>query len=100
MEKETTYLEAIREAMWEEMKTDDSVFILGEDVGVYGGAFKATQGFLQEFQKIILGKTHQSAVAEGGDIRVAGGIRYQGLFTETVVGSQFGYRSFTACRRS
>ncbi len=47
--KETTYLEAIREALWEEMKTDDSVFILGEDVGVYGGAFKITEGFLDEF---------------------------------------------------
>ena len=47
--RETTYLEAIREALWEEMKTDDSVFILGEDVGVYGGAFKITEGFLDEF---------------------------------------------------
>jgi len=47
--KETTYLEAIREALWEEMKTDEKVFILGEDVGVYGGAFKITQGFLEEF---------------------------------------------------
>ncbi len=47
--KETTYLEAIREALWEEMKTDESVFILGEDIGTYGGAFKITEGFLKEF---------------------------------------------------
>jgi 2-oxoisovalerate dehydrogenase E1 component beta subunit len=47
--KETTYLEAIREAMSEEMRRDDRVFILGEDVGVYGGAFKITEGFLDEF---------------------------------------------------
>jgi 2-oxoisovalerate dehydrogenase E1 component beta subunit len=47
--KETTYLEAIREAMAEEMRRDDRVFILGEDVGVYGGAFKITEGFLDEF---------------------------------------------------
>jgi 2-oxoisovalerate dehydrogenase E1 component beta subunit len=47
--KETTYLEAIREALWEEMKADESVFILGEDIGAYGGAFKITEGFLKEF---------------------------------------------------
>lgn len=47
--RETTYLEAIREAMAEEMRRDDRVFILGEDVGVYGGAFKITEGFLDEF---------------------------------------------------
>lgn len=47
--KETTYLEAIREAMAEEMRADESVFILGEDIGVYGGAFKITEGFLDEF---------------------------------------------------
>jgi len=47
--KETTYLEAIREALWEEMKTDESVFVLGEDIGAYGGAFKITDGFLEEF---------------------------------------------------
>jgi len=45
----TTYLEAIRHAMWAEMKADESVFIMGEDVGVYGGAFKITEGFLDEF---------------------------------------------------
>ncbi len=47
--EETTYLEAIRQALWEEMKTDDSVFLLGEDIGAYGGAFKITEGFLEEF---------------------------------------------------
>ena len=47
--RETTYLEAIRDAMREEMLRDDSVFILGEDVGRYGGAFKITEGFLDEF---------------------------------------------------
>ncbi len=47
--KETTYLEAIREAMLEEMREDETVFILGEDIGAYGGAFKVTEGFLDEF---------------------------------------------------
>lgn len=45
----TTYIKAIRDAMFEEMKRDENVFILGEDVGILGGAFKATEGFLQEF---------------------------------------------------
>ncbi len=44
-----TYLEAIRQGLWEEMETDDRVFLLGEDIGVYGGAFKVTAGFLDRF---------------------------------------------------
>jgi 2-oxoisovalerate dehydrogenase E1 component beta subunit len=44
-----TLLEAIRQGLWEEMERDPSVFILGEDVGVYGGAFKMTEGFLGKF---------------------------------------------------
>ena len=43
----TTYLEAIRQGIWEEMERDESVFILGEDVGTYGGAFKVTAGMLK-----------------------------------------------------
>ena len=46
---EVTYLEAIKQGMLEEMRRDDGVYILGEDVGVYGGAFKVTAGFLDEF---------------------------------------------------
>jgi hypothetical protein len=42
-----TYLEAIRLAMLEEMQTDERVFVIGEDVGSYGGAFRVTQGFLE-----------------------------------------------------
>jgi 2-oxoisovalerate dehydrogenase E1 component beta subunit len=44
-----TYLEAIRLAMLEEMRRDPRVFVLGEDVGAYGGAFRVTAGFLDEF---------------------------------------------------
>lgn len=44
-----TYLEAIRQGLWEEMEADESVFILGEDVGRYGGAFKLTEGFQERF---------------------------------------------------
>lgn len=45
----TTYIEAISQGMWEEMERDPSVFLLGEDIGAYGGAFKATKGFLEHF---------------------------------------------------
>ena len=44
---EITYLEAIREALFEEMERDPNVFCLGEDIGAYGGAFKVTEGLLE-----------------------------------------------------
>ncbi|HEX4021646.1 MAG TPA: alpha-ketoacid dehydrogenase subunit beta [Acidobacteriaceae bacterium] len=44
-----TYLEAIRQGLWEEMERDSSVLVMGEDVGVYGGAFKVTEGFVHRF---------------------------------------------------
>ena len=47
--REITYLEAIREAMTQEMRQNDDVYILGEDVGVYGGAFGVTKGMIEEF---------------------------------------------------
>jgi len=46
---QATYLVAIAEALWEEMERDERVYILGEDVGVYGGAFKVTEGFINRF---------------------------------------------------
>jgi len=49
MSKELSYLDAIREALAEEMRRDPKVFVLGEDVGAYGGAFGATQGLYEEF---------------------------------------------------
>jgi len=49
MGKELSYLEAIREALAEEMRRDPNVFVLGEDVGPYGGAFGVTQGLYEEF---------------------------------------------------
>src|SRR3977135_214538 len=49
MPKELTYVEAIREALAEEMRRDPKVFVLGEDVGEYGGAFGVTQGLFHEF---------------------------------------------------
>ena len=47
--RELTYLEAVREAMVQEMRLDDRVFLIGEDVGVYGGAFGVSMGMIDEF---------------------------------------------------
>ena len=47
--REITYLEAIREAMTQEMERDETVFLIGEDVGVYGGAFQVSNGMLEQF---------------------------------------------------
>ncbi len=44
-----TYLEAIRQGIWEEMERDPSVFCIGEDIGIYGGAFKVTEGLIDRF---------------------------------------------------
>ena len=52
MSKELSYLEAIREALAEEMRRDGKVFVLGEDVGAYGGAFGVTQGLYAEFGEL------------------------------------------------
>ena len=46
---EKTYLQAISDGLRQEMRRDDRVFVIGEDVGVYGGAFKVTLGFQEEF---------------------------------------------------
>lgn len=47
--REITYAEAIREAMSQRMRADEDVFIMGEDIGIYGGAFGVTNGMLEEF---------------------------------------------------
>jgi 2-oxoisovalerate dehydrogenase E1 component beta subunit len=59
-----TYLEAIRLAMLEEMERDSRVFVLGEDVGIYGGAFRVTAGFLEKFgeKRVIDTPISESAI--------------------------------------
>ena len=44
-----TYREALREAMTEEMERDDSIFLMGEEVGHYQGAYKVSEGMLERF---------------------------------------------------
>ena len=49
VEHEVTYLEAISEALDEEMARDERVFLMGEDIGPYGGAFRITEGFQKKY---------------------------------------------------
>ncbi len=72
----TTYLEAIREGIWEEMERDPNVFLIGEDIGVYGGAFKVTAGFLDRFgeRRVI-----DTPIAESAIVGAAIGASLMGL---------------------
>jgi pyruvate dehydrogenase E1 component beta subunit len=63
-----TYLEAVREALWQEMERDERVFIIGEDVGVYGGAFGVTRGMYEAFGE---GRVIDTPISEYG---IAGAI--------------------------
>ena len=71
-----TVVEAIRDAMFEEMRRDPNVFILGEDVGVRGGVFLATQGFVEEFgeHRVI-----DTPLAEASIVGIALGASFKGL---------------------
>ena len=71
-EKSLTLIEAIREGIWEEMTADDSVFVIGEDVGAYGGAFKLTEGFIDHFGAERMIDTPISEAAIVGAVRAAG----------------------------
>lgn len=71
-----TYIEAISKGMWEEMERDESVFMLGEDIGVYGGAFKATKGFLEKFGEW---RVIDTVIAESAIVGAAIGAALTGL---------------------
>jgi len=64
--REITYLEAVREALVQEMRRDSDVFLLGEDIGVYGGAFGVTRGLLEEFGPERIRETPISEAAIAG----------------------------------
>ena len=74
---ETTYVEAIRQGIWEEMERDDSVFVMGEDVAVYGGAFKITKGMLEHFgeRRVIDTPLSESAIVGAGTGAAIKGLR-------------------------
>jgi 2-oxoisovalerate dehydrogenase E1 component beta subunit len=71
-----TYLEAIRQALGEEMARDDRVFILGEDVGAYGGAFKVTEGLQERFGE---SRVVDTPISETAIVGSAIGASYMGM---------------------
>ncbi len=85
-----TYLEAIRQGLWEEMERDPSVFVIGEDIGVYGGAFKVTAGMLEEFGE---DRVIDTPISESAIVGAAIGAALMGM--RPVVEMQF--MDFIAC---
>jgi 2-oxoisovalerate dehydrogenase E1 component beta subunit len=73
---ETTYLEAIRSALFEEMERDENVFCLGEDVGAYGGAFKVTEGLADRFG---LERVIDTPISESAIVGAAAGAAHMGM---------------------
>jgi 2-oxoisovalerate dehydrogenase E1 component beta subunit len=73
---EVTYLEAIRQALFEEMARDDNVFCLGEDIAAYGGAFKVTEGLLERFgaNRVI-----DTPISEAAIVGAAAGAAHLGM---------------------
>ena len=85
-----TYLQAISSALRDEMRRDTSVFLLGEDIGAFGGAFKITQGFLEEFgpERVI-----DTPISESGFVGAACGAATAGF--RPVV--EFQFIDFISC---
>ncbi len=81
---EITYVEAIREGIWEELVRDDSVIVIGEDVGTYGGAFRVTAGMLDEFGP---NRVLDTPVSESAIVGAATGAAMMGM--KPVVEMQF-----------
>ncbi|HEU4878124.1 MAG TPA: alpha-ketoacid dehydrogenase subunit beta [Gemmatimonadaceae bacterium] len=73
---EITYLEAIREGLAEEMERDKNVFILGEDIGAYGGAFKVTEGLQAKFGE---SRVLDTPISEAAIIGAAAGAAHMGM---------------------
>ena len=85
-----TYLEAIRRGIWEEMERDPAVFCIGEDIGVYGGAFKVTEGFLERFgpERIL-----DTPIAESAIVGAAFGAALTGMRPV----AEFQFMDFIGC---
>jgi pyruvate/2-oxoglutarate/acetoin dehydrogenase E1 component len=73
---ELTYLQAISDGLREEMRADESVFCLGEDIGAFGGAFKVTDGFVEEFGA---DRVWDTPLAENAIVGAAVGAAVEGL---------------------
>ncbi|HUF05691.1 MAG TPA: alpha-ketoacid dehydrogenase subunit beta [Aridibacter sp.] len=75
-DKTSTLLEAIREGIREEMSRDESVFIIGQDVGPYGGAFKVTEGLIDQFGP---GRVIDTPISEAAIVGAACGAALMGM---------------------
>jgi pyruvate/2-oxoglutarate/acetoin dehydrogenase E1 component len=82
--KPVTFLEAIREGIWEEMERDEKVFLMGEDIGAYGGAFKVTEGMQERFGQL---RVIDTPISETGFTGAAAGAAHMGM--RPVVEMQF-----------
>ncbi|MBA2669986.1 MAG: alpha-ketoacid dehydrogenase subunit beta [Gemmatimonadetes bacterium] len=82
--KPVTFLEAIREGIWEEMERDEKVFLMGEDIGAYGGAFKVTEGMQERFGQL---RVLDTPISETGFTGAAAGAAHMGM--RPVVEMQF-----------
>ena len=87
---QATYLEAIRQGIWEEMERDPTVFCIGEDIGVYGGAFKVTDGFIHRFgsERVI-----DTPIAESAIVGAAYGASLTGMRPV----AEFQFMDFISC---
>jgi pyruvate/2-oxoglutarate/acetoin dehydrogenase E1 component len=87
---QATYLEAIRQGLWEEMESDPTVFCIGEDIGIYGGAFKVTDGFVHHFgpERVI-----DTPIAESAIVGAAFGAALTGMRPV----AEFQFMDFIGC---
>src|SRR5437879_7015834 len=85
-----TYIEAIRQGIWEEMEKDPTVFCIGEDIGIYGGAFKVTDGFIDRFgpERVI-----DTPIAESAIVGAAFGAALTGMRPV----AEFQFMDFIGC---
>ncbi len=86
----TTYIEAIRQGLLEEMRRDPDVFLIGEDIGAFGGAFKATDGLMEEFGPL---RVVDTPIAEAGFTGLSIGASMMGM--RPVV--EFQFSDFMSC---
>ena len=89
-EKSLTLLEAIREGIREEMERDPSVFVIGEDIGAYGGAFKVTEGFIDQFGS---GRMIDTPISEAAIVGAACGAALMGMRPV----AEFQFIDFVSC---
>jgi 2-oxoisovalerate dehydrogenase E1 component beta subunit len=85
-----TYLDAIRQGIWEEMERDPTVFCIGEDIGIYGGAFKVTDGSIDRFgaERVI-----DTPIAESAIVGAAFGASLTGMRPV----AEFQFMDFIGC---